>query len=167
MAQHFCLTPGFNEAYNSYCWNGGLPDDESNQQRNEPHRRVGKTPRRDLAVRARVLLVVAASFFVLLISKEAIAELQFLPPDFRCPYSCDPIEALSGLKLSGPKAALGGLVFFLAAMYFSDKGLERRPFGAQHIGCWLMAMIGASVFIAAVIPFILRAVWPFLAMASS
>jgi hypothetical protein len=46
-----------------------------------------------------------------------------------CPYSCDPIKALGVPKLSGREFALGGLVILFAAMYFSDKGLERRRFG--------------------------------------
>jgi len=46
-----------------------------------------------------------------------------------CRYSCDPIKALGGPKLSGREFALGGLLIVFAAMYFLDKGLERRPFG--------------------------------------
>jgi len=46
-----------------------------------------------------------------------------------CPYSRDPIKALGGPKLSSREFALGRLLILFAVMYFSDQGLERRPFG--------------------------------------
>jgi hypothetical protein len=78
----------------------------------------------------------------------------------RCPYSCDPVQALGGPKLSRPEIAFGALVLFLATMYFSNKGLERRPFGTQHVGCWLLSVIAVSLFAVSVLPIILRAIWP-------
>jgi hypothetical protein len=51
------------------------------------------------------------------------------------------------------------LVLFLAFMYFSDRGLDRRPFGAQHVICWLLAVISGCFFTLAVVPMVLRAVW--------
>jgi hypothetical protein len=77
-----------------------------------------------------------------------------------CPYSCDPIEAAGGPNLRSPYIALGGLVIFLAAMYLSNRGLERRPFGAQHIGCWLLAVIGGCLFTIATLPTMLGIIWP-------
>ena len=79
-----------------------------------------------------------------------------------CPYSCDPIQAMGGPNLASPSIALGGLVTFLAAMYLSDRGLERRPFGAQHVGYWLFAIIAGCVCVLAALPIILRAIWPFI-----
>jgi hypothetical protein len=46
-----------------------------------------------------------------------------------CPYSRDPIKSLGGPKLSGREFALGRLLISFAAMYLSDQGLERHPFG--------------------------------------
>jgi len=79
-----------------------------------------------------------------------------------CPYDCDPVKALGGPQLSRPKIAFSALMILLAAMYFSDKGLERRPFGAQHICCWLLATVSGTIFALALMPFILRIVWPFI-----
>ena len=50
-----------------------------------------------------------------------------------CPYSRDPIKALGGPKLSRREFALGGLLILFAAVYFSDQGLECRPFGWRYI----------------------------------
>jgi hypothetical protein len=44
-------------------------------------------------------------------------------------------------------------MLFLAAMYFSNRGLERRPFGAQHICCWLLTIISGLVFGIAGLPY--------------
>jgi hypothetical protein len=77
-----------------------------------------------------------------------------------CPYSCDPVKAFGGPKLSRPDIFFGSLVLFLAAMYFSDKGLERRPFGVQHVCCSLLAVIGGVIFGLAGLPYVLRIIWP-------
>lgn len=77
-----------------------------------------------------------------------------------CPYSCDPVKAMGGPKLSRPDVALGSLVLFLASMYLSDRGLDRRRFGVQHIGCWVLAVIGGCFFILAVLPIVLKVMWP-------
>lgn len=52
-----------------------------------------------------------------------------------CSYGADPIEAFGDPELSRPEFALGGLVVFLAAMDFADKGLELRPFRPQLVIC--------------------------------
>ena len=67
-----------------------------------------------------------------------------------CSYSCDPIKGLGALKLSGPEFALGGSVIFFAAMYFSDQGLERRPFIQRHIAYRLLVAAGGRAFFLAV-----------------
>jgi len=77
-----------------------------------------------------------------------------------CPYACDPIKALGGPMLSFPEVLFGGLMFFVGFMYLSDKGLERRPFGAQHVGFWLMAVGAGSCAAMAGIPILLRLIWP-------
>jgi len=77
-----------------------------------------------------------------------------------CPYSCDPIEALGGPVLRSPYLALGGLVIFLAAMNLSNRGLKRRPFGAQHIGGWFVAVLGGCLFTFAALPYVLGLIWP-------
>jgi len=77
-----------------------------------------------------------------------------------CPYSCDPIEALGGPVLHSPYLALGGLVIFLAAMNLSNRGLKRRPFGAQHIGGWFVAVLGGCLFTFAALPYVLGLIWP-------
>jgi hypothetical protein len=77
-----------------------------------------------------------------------------------CPYSCDPIKVLGGPVLSRPEISFCGLVLFVGFMYFSNKGLERSPFGAQHIGFWLLAVVAGFVAVLATIPMFLRLVWP-------
>jgi hypothetical protein len=54
-----------------------------------------------------------------------------------CPYECDPIKVFGSPKLSSPYFALDLMLLLLGFMYFSDKGLERRPFGARHVRCWV------------------------------
>jgi hypothetical protein len=56
-----------------------------------------------------------------------------------CPYSGDPIEATGSPELIRPDTALGNLVLFLTAMYFSYKGLKRRRFVLPNAICWLLA----------------------------
>jgi len=77
-----------------------------------------------------------------------------------CPYSGDPIEATGSPELIRPDTALGSLVLFLTAMYFSYKGLKRRRFVLQNAICWLPAGVGGCVCFQAVAPMILRSVWP-------
>ena len=79
-----------------------------------------------------------------------------------CPNGCDPIQAFGGPKLSRPELFFGGLVLFFGFMYFSNKGLERHPFGAQHVGCWFGAVIGACFGMLASLPMIMRWVWSLL-----
>jgi len=77
-----------------------------------------------------------------------------------CPYACDPVKAFGGPKLSRPEVLFGGLMFFVGFMYLSDKGLERRPFSAQHVGFWLMAVGAGCLAALAGIPMVLRLIWP-------
>lgn len=79
-----------------------------------------------------------------------------------CPYECDPVKAFGGPKLSRAEFALGFLVPFLAFVYLSDRALERRPFGTQHLIYWLLAVISGCFVILSLIPLVLRAVWPFI-----
>jgi hypothetical protein len=79
-----------------------------------------------------------------------------------CPYGADPIKAFGDPKLIRPEFALRGLVIFLAAMQFSDKGLEPRPFRRRLVICWLLAVLGSRVCFLAVAPMILHVVWPWM-----
>jgi hypothetical protein len=72
-----------------------------------------------------------------------------------CPYSCDPIKGLGGPKLSGREFALCRLLILFAVMYFSDQGLERRPFVQRHLACWFLAVAGRCVHFLAVAPLLL------------
>src|SRR5262249_21829970 len=75
-----------------------------------------------------------------------------------CPNGGDPIEPSGSLKLGRPDIAFGGLLRFLTAMDFPDKGVEPRPFGRQHVVRLLVA-VGGCVFFLPVAPIILRSVW--------
>jgi hypothetical protein len=76
-----------------------------------------------------------------------------------CPYDCNPVEAAGGPQLSRPQVAFSSLVMFLGVMYFANRGLERCPFGAQYIGCWVGAVISGGVAVLSMLPFMLKIIW--------
>jgi len=61
--------------------------------------------------------------------------------------------------LGRPEFLFCGLVFFVGFMYLSEEGFERRPFGMQHVGFWLLAVASGCVGALAGIPILLRLVW--------
>jgi hypothetical protein len=69
---------------------------------------------------------------------------------------------MGGPQLSRPYIAFGSLVFFLAFMYLSERGLDHRPFGTQHIGGWFGTVIAGCVFVLSVWPLLFRIVRPFI-----
>lgn len=79
-----------------------------------------------------------------------------------CPYRCDPVKAFGGPQLSTSKILFSSAVLFVAFMYLSDKGLERRPFGVQHVFSWMLAVLAGCLVLLSGIPMGLRAVWSFL-----
>ena len=107
---------------------------------------------------AATTAICASSAAFLAITKETITERTDRTDD--CPYSGDPIEATGSPELIRPDTALGSLVLFLTAMYFSYKGLKRRRFVLQNAICWLLAGVGGCVCFQAVASIILHFVWP-------
>jgi hypothetical protein len=77
-----------------------------------------------------------------------------------CPDACYPIKAPGGPVLSRPEVLFGGIVLFVGFMYLSNKDLERRPFGLQHVGFWLVAVVSGFFAGLAAIPMLLRWAWP-------
>jgi hypothetical protein len=75
------------------------------------------------------------------------------------PYGRDEIEAMSGPKLSSPYILFGSLMLFLASMYFSNKGLDRKPFGAQHLLFWLCGVICCAVLGLGSISWVVSYIW--------